>query len=72
MKKTVFEQLEVTATKYPDKVIFFDSTREITYKDFVQECKYVGTELIKNNWLNKPIAIYIDKTINCLKNMIGI
>ena len=72
MYKTIFELLEETTRKYPDKIAFTDSNGEITYKEFVKKSKIIGTSLSKNNWLNKPIAIYLDKNINCLTSMIGI
>ena len=72
MKKTVFEYLEETERKYPEKIAFVDAEREIAYKDFVKESKIIGTGLLKYGWMNKPIAIYIDKTIECLTSMMGI
>lgn len=72
MYKTIFELLEKATKKHKDKIAFKDPSREITYQDFVKESKIIGTNLSKNNWFNKPIAIFLDKSINCLTSMIGV
>ena len=72
MKKTIFEYLEKTSENFPDKIAFIDSNREISYKDFVNECKTIATNLLDYKWFNKPIAVYLDKTIDCLSSMMGI
>lgn len=71
MEKTIFELLEITSNKFPEKIAFSDSKREICYRSFVEESKEIASEIIKYGWFNKPIAIFIDKNINCLTSMIA-
>ena len=72
MKKTIFELLEDTAQRVPEKIAFIDNTREIDYNSFLNESKLIATNILKYNLYNQPIAIYIDKTIECLTSMIGV
>ncbi len=72
MHKTIFKYLEETALKYPHKIAFSDNKREINYEEFVNESKLLGTNILKYNIFNKPVAIYLDKNISCLVSMIGI
>ncbi len=72
MKKTIFEYLEETANVFPNKTAFVDSNREISYEHFVKECKSIATNLLDYKWFNKPIAIFLDKTIDCLSSMMGV
>ena len=72
MKKTIFEYLEETANVFPNKTAFVDSNREISYEHFVKESKSIATNLLDYKWFNKPIAIFLDKTIDCLSSMMGV
>lgn len=81
MEKNILQLLEKTAEKNPEKIIFGEEKIEITYNDFVKDSKMIGSYLAKklidncknkNSLIvNKPIIIFIDKTINCLKAMFG-
>ncbi len=73
MNRTILEILEKTADKFPDKVIYEDINRESTYKEFVETSKKIGTALAKQiQNINKPIAIYIDRSVTCLETMMGV
>lgn len=72
MIKTIAGYLAKTANKYPDKIAFADTKREVSYKEFVENSKKIGSYIIKKqNVINKPIAIFIDKSVDCLEAMIG-
>ena len=73
MNRTILEILEKTAKKFPDKTIYEDISRKSTYSDFVQKSQKIGSSLankIKN--INKPVAIYIDRSVTCLETMMGV
>lgn len=72
MEKTIFEHLEKTAEEFQNKIAFVDSYRKISYKNFVEECKIIATNLLSLRAFNKPMAVYLDKTIDCLECMIGV
>lgn len=74
MKKTIIDFLEETSSKNSEKVAFTDAKREVKYKDLLLNSYKIGTNIIKNSEgkINKPIAIYIDKTVDCIEAMLGI
>ena len=74
MKKTIVDYLEETTLKYSDKIAFVEEKRSVTYKELQDNSKKIGTGIIENNkeLRNKPIAIYIDKSIACIESMLGI
>lgn len=67
MKKGVIDYLEATAEKFPNKKAFVDSETEICYSDFVVKARIVGSCLKEK----QRVAIFIDKSINCLIAMFG-
>ena len=73
MKKSIVDYLDDICKRFPDKKAFIDLNREVTYQEFVSNSKRIGTYIstIVND-INTPMAIFIDKTINCLESMIGI
>lgn len=73
MYRTILEILEKTAKKFPNKVIYEDINRESTYMEFIESSKKIGSSLAKKiNNINKPVAIYIDRSVTCLETMMGV
>lgn len=72
MKKNILQCLEDTTNRFPNKIAFEDINGSVTYQEFTQNSKKIGTKLAKINQINKPIAIFIDKSISCLEAMMGI
>lgn len=72
MKKSIVDYLEKNRKKYGDKIIFSERDKGISYNDFVIESKSVATSILDLNLYNKPIIIFIDKTINALVSMFGV
>lgn len=72
MKKCMIDYLEETNNKHKDKIVFLEKNREITYNNFVLESKHIASSILKYELYNKPIIIFIDKTINALSSMFGV
>ena len=73
MIKNVLQLLEKSKEKNPKKIIFGEDKKEVTYLEFLNNSKLIGTNIInKINSKKEPIVIFIDKTINCLETMMGI
>lgn len=72
MEKCITDYLEKTNIKNKDKIAFIEKDRQITYNDFILESKHVASSILKYNLYNKPIIIFIDKTINALSSMFGV
>lgn len=73
MNRTILEILEKTAKKIPDKIIYEDINRKSTYSEFIQVTQKIGSSLAKKiQDINKPVAIYIDRSVTCLETMMGV
>ena len=73
MNRTILEILEKTAKKFPDKIIYEDINRKSTYSEFIQVTQKIGSSLAKKiQDINKPVAIYIDRSVTCLETMMGV
>lgn len=73
MEKNILQILEVSAKKNPQKIIFGEEKKDITYSEFVENSKLIGSNIIsQTSSYKKPITIFIDKTINCLEAMMGV
>lgn len=73
MDKSIIDVINKKSKEIPKKEIFVDSKRRVTYKEFSENSKKIGTFVNhKINETNKPILIFIDKTVNCLEAMMGV
>lgn len=74
MKKNVIEYLIESAQNYPDKIALVDETRKITFAELDCEAKKIASAIIKicGNVKNQPIAVYMEKSINCIIAFLGI
>ena len=74
MEKSIIYYLENTIKKHGDKKAFVENVdKYITYNDFGKRSKIIATNILKNYDLkNKPIAVFIDKSIDTLVSMFGI
>lgn len=74
MKKVITDYLDETVQKYKTKKVFIENKdNSITYLNFQKEAKKIGSYIYKkDNYMKKPIAIFIDKSIDTLKSMFGI
>lgn len=72
MVKTVLQLLEDSKNKFPNKFIFCSIDDNITYTDFVNESKRLGSYIANKRIKKKPIVIFIDKSVACLSSMMGV
>ena len=70
MKTNVMEYLDYSAVKYKDKVAFDDLSKNITFGNLEKETKKIASGLLK--YQNKPIAIFMDKSVECITTMFGV
>lgn len=68
--KTLLDELEKNTLKNPDKILFMEKDHEISYQDFCKLAKRIAYSL--KDIHNQPIAIYMDKSIECLASMFGV
>lgn len=70
--KNVLEFLERDAKVYPSKLAFIDANCNINYSELLESSKKIGSELCELNVMNKPVAIYLDKSVKIPMAMFGI
>lgn len=72
MNKTIAEYLENTALKYPEKVAISDENREMTFSDLRKEARNIAMNLAQRGLFKKPVAIYMDKCVECFAAMVAV
>lgn len=74
LQTNVAEYLINAAKKYPDKIALRDEKREITFLELDRQARCIAG-LIKETFGvmgNEPIAVYMEKGINCIVAFMGI
>lgn len=66
MQVNILEYLEKTARDKPGKTAVIDGERSITFHQMDLMAKKLGAELCKLNCLNKPVAVFLPKSIECI------
>lgn len=70
--KNILQFLEANAANFENKTAFRDSEEELSYGQLCRISKKLGTALSAVNTKNKPIAIYLDKSVKVIASMFGI
>ena len=72
MVKNALELLEQSTLRFPDKNVFSEENKALTYTECMKQAKAVGTRLSRLNSKNAPIAVLLDKGVSCLTAMFGV
>ena len=74
MQRSVLEYLESSAQKFPEKIVFADEENEISYQEFQNQAKAVGTGLARDYSIgrNQPVVVFIERNIECLVSFFGV
>lgn len=73
MQRNVLEYLEITATKFPNKIAIEDETTTITFNQLLVNAKSIASCLIEAGVRkNQPIAVYLPKSIKAIESFLGI
>ena len=69
--KNVLEMLENTGVRYPDKIAIYDEDSSLSYKDYLEKSKTIGSYLINylDKQINKPIVVFIDRNIESILHL---
>lgn len=70
--KNILEFIEQNGILFKDKTAFKDVQNSLTYGQLLCSSKAVGTALASIGTKNRPVAIYLDKSVNVLTAMFGI
>ena len=69
--KNILEYFEATTKRFPEKIGFTDSERKASFTETMQHAKAIGSALSLYG-SRKPVAILIDKSVNCIDAMLGV
>lgn len=70
--KNILEMLERSAERFPDKLIFRDENSDMTYSEFLNTAKAIGTDIAKSGVFKKPIAVIAERSVKNLAAMFGV
>ena len=72
MIKTVLQLLENSVNDFPNKYLFSSIDEKITYIDFLNVSKRLGSYIVNKKIKKSPIVVFLDKSIACLNSMMGV
>ena len=70
----ILQFLEESAYRFPDKIALEDECEKITYREYEEKAKKVGSYLTEklNGKVNQPIAVLIDRNIFSIIAFMGV
>ena len=71
MIKNVTEYLDRAVQQYPDKVAFADKESNMTYKELQNAAWHTAMGLIGEGIFKKPVAVYLEKSVQCIAAFMG-
>src|SRR5574344_913125 len=71
MVRIVTDYLDESAARYPEKIAFSDQRRDISFGQVKIEAQHIASFLIGQKLFKKPVAIYLDKSVECLVSFMG-
>ena len=70
--KNILEYLEQTAERFPEKVAAKDEKKQCTYSELKLRAKEIGTFIAKRHGVRKPVAVFMEKSVDTLQIFMGI
>lgn len=68
----ILEYLEHTALCYPNKIAAKDDKKQCTYSELNNRAKEIGTFIAKRQDVCKPVAVFMEKSVDTLQIFMGI
>ncbi len=74
MKKNILQLLEETACNFPNNVALKDEKREVTFSDYLNEAKKIGSHLLSigNAHYSQPIIVFVDRRVESIISFMGV
>ena len=70
--RTVVDHLENAAARFPERLAFDDGKSSITYGVMLAAVKRLACAIIKCGVKNGPVAVYLDKSVECAVAYFGV
>jgi amino acid adenylation domain-containing protein len=68
----ILEYLEHTTLCYPNKIAAKDDKKQCTYSELNNRAKEIGTFIAKRHDVRKPVAVFMEKSVDTLQIFMGI
>lgn len=73
MKKTILDYLNHAAECFPEKIAYVDTTKQVTYQELYEKSHRIATSiLLKDKGFQKPIIVFLDKTVQTIASFMGV
>ena len=75
MITNVLQYLETSVVRYPDKIALQDEAESLTYREYAEQAKKIGTFLAQTaggKLRNRPVAVMIDRNIRSIVAFMGV
>lgn len=70
--KIITDYLDITADKYPEKIGVKDADKEYTFSAIRDNAMKIGCVLGEKGLFKKPVAIFLDKNVDCFCSIFGV
>lgn len=67
----IFDYLENSFRKYPDKTAFADDKSSMDYKTLHEHTYHIASVISSKGIFKKPVAIFLDKSAQCIAAFLG-
>ena len=71
MIRKITDYLETTAARLPQKNAISDQKRTLTFTTLRDEARHIGTSLAEAGLFKQPVAIFLDKSVECVAAFLG-
>lgn len=71
MQQRITDYLDNTAKMFPDKEAFIDDNKSLTFKTLQENAYKIAGKIISKGVSKKPIAVYLEKSVECICAMVG-
>ena len=71
MQQRITDYLDKTSSLYPDKKCFVDEKKALSFYELKKIAYKIASSLINKSFSKRPIAIFMDKSVECICAMVG-
>lgn len=72
MQMNILEYLESTVERFPDKIAFSDHDHALTFREFEDRAKRIGTYFAEKGSFREPIIVYMEKSVDFIAACFGV
>ena len=70
--KNILEMLEHSAERFPEKTVFADENKSVTYGEFLKTVQSIGSKIAAAGVYKAPVAVIAERSVENLAAMFGV